>query len=382
MSSALADLLHINKKEASRRIADAADLGQRRAITGEPLDPLLSNTAAAHLDGRIGDGHLKAIRDFLKDLPATVDLGVRESAEAVLAELAVDRRPDELAGLASQLLDWLHPDGDFSDEERARKRGIKLGKQQSDGMSAISGLVNPELRATLEAVLAKLAAPGACNPQDDAPVVDGTPDADAARRDSRSQEQRNHDGLLAGLRGLLASGELGSHRGLPVSIVVTATLQDLESAAGRGVTGGGSKVPISDLIRMASHANHYLALFDGAKPLALYHTRRLASPAQRIMLYARDRGCTRPGCTAPAYHSEVHHVSGWKNTGRTDIGDLTLACGIDNRLVEDGGFTTRTNAKGETEWLPPAHLDHGQPRINRYHHPEKLLIPGDDDDEP
>ncbi|WP_025687191.1 DUF222 domain-containing protein, partial [Mycobacterium tuberculosis] len=133
-------------------------------------------------------------------------------------------------------------------------------------------------------------------------LVDDTPDADAVRRDTRSQAQRNHDAFLAALRGLLASGELGQHKGLPVTrlrfwadpavfettvtIVVSTTLKELEAATGKGVTGGGSRVPMSDLIRMASHANHYLALFDGAKPLALYHTKRLASPAQRIMLYA------------------------------------------------------------------------------------------------
>ncbi len=225
----------------------------------------------------------------------------------------------------------------------------------------------------------KLAAPGACNPDDQTPVVDDTPDADAVRRDTRSQAQRNHDAFLAALRGLLASGELGQHKGLPVTIVVSTTLKELEAATGKGVTGGGSRVPMSDLIRMASHANHYLALFDGAKPLALYHTKRLASPAQRIMLYAKDRGCSRPGCDAPAYHSEVHHVTPWTTTHRTDINDLTLACGPDNRLVEKG-WKTRKNAHGDTEWLPPPHLDHGQPRINRYHHPAKILCEQDDDE--
>jgi hypothetical protein len=164
-----------------------------------------------------------------------------------------------------------------------------------------------------------------------------------------------------------------------VSIVVSTTLKDLEAAAGKGLTGGGTLVPMSDVIRWASHAHHYLAIFDRGKALALYHTKRLASPAQRIMLYAKDRGCTKPGCDAPAYHSQVHHVRGWTVTRRTDINDLTLACGPDNRLIEKGAFTTRTNAKGDTEWLPPAHLDRGQPRTNSFHHPEKLLAPDDDD---
>jgi hypothetical protein len=62
-------------------------------------------------------------------------------------------------------MDWLNPDGEFSDQKRARKRGIIIGKQQYDGMSPISGYLTPEARASFEPVLAKLAAPGACNPR-------------------------------------------------------------------------------------------------------------------------------------------------------------------------------------------------------------------------
>ncbi|WP_136625707.1 HNH endonuclease signature motif containing protein, partial [Mycobacterium innocens] len=363
LRSALADRLRITKAEAGRRIDEAADLGPRRALTGEPVAPQLSATAAAQRDGLIGDTHVRVIRGFFAHLPAEVDLSTREAAEADLARKASGYRPDELAKYAQRIMDWLNPDGEFSEQERARKRGIMIGRQEYDGMSRISGYLTPEARASFEPVLAKLAAPGACNPDDPTPVIDTTPDADAVRRDTRSQAQRNHDGLLAGLRGLLCSGDLGRHNGLPVSIVVTTTLKDLQAAAGKAHTGGGSLLPMSDLIRLASHANHYLAIFDHGKPLALYHSKRLASPAQRIMLYAKDRGCTKPGCDAPAYHSQVHHVRGWAATGRTGIDELTLACGIDNRLAEKG-WRTRKNARGDTEWIPPAHLDRGQPRTN------------------
>ncbi|MGB9308396.1 MAG: HNH endonuclease signature motif containing protein, partial [Mycobacterium sp.] len=335
-------------------------------------------TATAQRDGLIGEGHVRVIRSFFAHLPAEVDPGTREAAEADLAGKAGGYRPDELVKYAQRIMDWLNPDGELSDEERARKRGIIIGKQEYDGMSRISGYLTDEARATFEPVLAKLAAPGACNPDDDTPVIDEIPAEEAARRDTRSQAQRNHDGLLAGLRALVASGDLGRHNGLPVSIVVTTTLKEMEAAAGKAFTGGGSLLPMSDLIRMASHAHHYLAIFEDCKPLALYHTKRFASPAQRIMLYAKDRGCTQPGCDAPAYHSQVHHVTGWTTTRRTDIGDLTLACGVSNRLAEKG-WTTRKNAHGDTEWIPPPHLDRGQPRINYLHHPERFVR---DDDEP
>jgi hypothetical protein len=46
------------------------------------------------------------------------------------------------------------------------------------------------------------------------------------------------------------------------------------------------------------------------------------------------------------------------------------------------GWTTRKNQHGDTEWIPPPHLDHGRPRTNTFHRPEKLLRADEDDDEP
>ncbi|ORA01303.1 hypothetical protein BST12_30325, partial [Mycobacterium angelicum] len=76
-----------------------ADLGERHALTGEPLPPQLTATADAQRDGLIGEGHVKVIREFLRELPAAIDLGTRAAAETQLAQLATSRRPDDLAGL-------------------------------------------------------------------------------------------------------------------------------------------------------------------------------------------------------------------------------------------------------------------------------------------
>ena len=91
-------------------------------------------------------------------------------------------------------------------------------------------------------------------------------------------------------RALLASGQRGSHNGLPMMMVITTTLHDLQSGTGHAVTGGGGLLPMSEVIRQASKAHHYLAVFDKhtAEPLYLGRAKRLASTAQRIMLYAQD----------------------------------------------------------------------------------------------
>ncbi len=58
--------------------------------------------------------------------------------------------------------------------------------------------LTPELRAGLDAVLAKWAAPGMCNPDDQTATVAGEPTEDAKQWDGRSTAQRNHDALKAG----------------------------------------------------------------------------------------------------------------------------------------------------------------------------------------
>jgi hypothetical protein len=379
LAAALADRLRITRAEASRRIHEAQDLGERTALNGEPLEPVLAATAQAQRNGEIGAGHVAVIRSFFHRLPDFVDIETRQKAETHLARLAGEHRPDELARLADTLTDCLNPDGDFTEHDRAKRRGLTIGRQDIDGMSPISGYLTPEARATFDAVLAKLAAPGMCNSADLEPCVRGTPSQAAIQGDTRSAGQRHHDALLTLARTALASGELGHHNGLPASIVVTTTLNELEAGCGKALTGGGTLLPMSDVIRLAGHAHHYLAIFDKGKALALYHTKRLASPAQRIVLYAKDRGCSFPGCSVPANLCETHHCNPYATHPVTDVNDLTLACGPDHKLAEQG-WTTRKNAHGDTEWIPPAHLDHGQSRVNTFHHPEKLL--GDDDEVP
>ena len=62
-------------------------------------------------------------------------------------------------------------------------------------------------------------------------------------------------------------------------------------------------------------------LFDGATGQALWlgRTKRIATADQRIAMHERDRGCTFPGCTAPAAWSQAHHVLHWVDGGATDV---------------------------------------------------------------
>ncbi|WP_319451253.1 MULTISPECIES: HNH endonuclease signature motif containing protein, partial [unclassified Mycobacterium] len=262
--------------------------------------------------------------------------------ETDLARTAQGVGPKELKDVAELTLFLLDQDGPEPDDtERARKRGLSAGTQGRDGMRPVKGELTPEAWATWEVIFAKYAAPGMCNPDDPEPCTSGTPSQAQIDADHRSLAQRQHDALVAVGRIALMSGELGQLNGLPVSIIIRTTLQDLESRAGVGVTGGGTVMPIRDVIRLAAHANHYLAVFDRATGSAmnLYRARRVASPAQRIMLIAREGGCTKPGCTVGGYGAQVHHArQDWIEGGHTNVDDMTLACGVDNRMVGPDGW--------------------------------------------
>ncbi|WP_209921864.1 HNH endonuclease signature motif containing protein [Mycolicibacterium lutetiense] len=369
----------LSTAEASRRLGEAAELGPRRALTGEPLPPVLPVVAAAEAAGLITADHVKVLRDAVSRLPSFVDTTTAEQFEADLVRVAVGVGPKELKDTAELRLFLLDQDGPEPDDtERARKRGATMGRQGRDGMTALTAHLDPETAAVWEVLFAKFAAPGMCNPADEQPCTSGTPSQTQIDNDHRSLAQRQHDALLVVGRIALMT-DLGQLNGLPVSLIIRTTLQDLESRAGIGISGGGTKIPITDVIRMAGHAHWHLAVFDQATGSALNHfrARRVASPAQRIMLIARDGGCTKPGCTVGPYGCQAHHaVSDWADGGNTNIDEMALACGPDNRLVHtDGGYTTSINPDGDVEWRPPPHLEHSQNRINYHHRPELLLTP-------
>lgn len=371
----LADVARLSPKEARRRIRDAEQLAPRTSLTGQPLPPALPATATAWNAGILDPEHLRTIQSFLRDLPTTLHPAEVEKAETFLAEKAAELRPDQLEVLADRLALTLNPDGTFSDADRANRRGfIWCGRQRRDGMSVGKLTATPELRATIDALLAKFAAPGMCNPADQTPTVNDEPTQEVADRDARGHAQRQHDALAAILRAQLGDPKLGQHNGLPVTVIVSATLEQLQTGAGVAVTGGGSLLPMSDLIRMASHAWHYLCVFDThtARPLYLGRSKRIASADQRIVLHAKDRGCSAPGCHIPGYLTQVHHVNEWATGGLTNIDDLTFACKTDHPRLTTGGWTTRKLENGQTQWIPPPHLPL-KPATNDYHHPERLL---------
>jgi len=311
-------------------------------------------------------------------LPACVSPTDAAEAERTLVQHASKLDAAMITKLGQRIADYLNPDGLFTDGDRARRRGLQLGAQGPDGMSRLHGWLDPEARAYFEAIDAAVR-PGRHQP-------DST-DNDAAERDERTPAQRCHDAFKLGMETAISSGGLGQHRGHPVTVIATTTLSELDRAAhavcnpsvpmpAPARTGGGSRLPMPDLIRMAAKAIHYLAVFDDhtGRPLYLGRQKRIATADQRLICYARDRGCTRPNCLAPGYHCEVHHAQDWIAGGRTDADKLFFACGCDHGGASRGEWRTVVSDNGRLGWTDGS----GPPEINHAHHPDELL-PGDPD---
>jgi uncharacterized protein DUF222 len=369
--SALWARLRITPGEITRRFKLATRIRPRRSLTGAPVPPELPSLAGAVERGIVGEDHIRAICRAVDVLPAAVAPTDVAAAEHTLVDHATQVDAGVVAKLGHRIADYLNPDGLFSDEDRARRRGLHLGAQGPDGMSKLSGLLDPQARAYFEAIDAAVR-PGRHLPDDKEPEA----------HDDRTPAQRCHDALKLGLETAIASGGLGVHRGHPVTVIATTTLAELDQAAHAAVdssipmpaparTGGGSRLPMRDLIGMAANAIHYLAVFDDhtKRPLYLGRQKRIATADQRLICYARDRGCTRPHCLVPGYYCEVHHSPDFARGGRTDADKLYFGCGGDHAMATRGELHTQVTNNGRLAWTNGT----GPPQINLAHHPEELL---------
>jgi Domain of unknown function (DUF222) len=363
--------LRISRKEIKHRMKVAARIRPRRQLVGPPLPPQLPLVAKAVKEGVIGEDHLRVIRHAMEALPSCVSADDRDEVERSLVREATKNDADIVRAAGRRIDEIFNPDGDFDEADRARRRGLVLGPQGPDGMSRLWGFIDPETRCYVEAATAAVR-PGRHLP-------DGTM---AEVPDDRSNSQRCHDGIKLGLKAGIASGGMGQHRGHAVTVIARTTLAELNQAAhavtdpevsmpGPARTGGQTALPMRDLIRMASDAIHYLAVFDDhtERPIYLGRQNRIATADQRIICYARDGGCTRPNCLEPGYHSEVHHSPAWASTGATDADMLFFACAPDHDLVTKGHWQTTVTDTGRLAWTDGT----GPPDINHVHHPDELL---------
>ena len=375
--------LRLGAPEASTRMKLMYATGEFIGIGGDPLPPQHPATAQALRDGAINRAHVRDIADVMDRVPAAIDAETVASAEQQLADAARTLTPEGVRKVGVRLLGHLDPDGELTDDlDRKRTRGFTLAPQDARLMSKLKGSLTPAVHAKLDVLLTAWAAPGMNNPADDQSPSGAVDQAElgegalaaAAERDTRTTAQRNHDTLAAMLDFVLGHNALGRPERIPAELVITITDAELAAQSGVALTATGARVPVKDLVEIAAHSTPHLAIFKGHTSEVLHRGRgkRFASKAQRLAMFARDRGCTAPECDVPFARTEAHHVIRWEDGGQTDIVNLAGACGKHNRSEGKGPGKWETRIvpngpnKGRVGWRP-----HGSARrlqVNRIHH--------------
>jgi Domain of unknown function (DUF222)/HNH endonuclease len=263
--------------------------------------------------------------------------------EVTLVEHARVVNPDQLAVLTRTVRACLDPDGVLACEhDHDRHRHATL-TTLPDGSGRLQAGLTGEATAVWQTILDSLARP--------------VPDLDTGERDRRSPGQRRHDALLDAGRRLLRAGTLPDAGGTPATVLLTLTLEQVETRTGVVTTAHGGVISVPQALRIAAEADIVpVVLGDAGGVLGYGLTRRTASIGQRRALAARDRGCSFPGCDRPPDWCETHHVIGWVDGGRTDLQNLTLVCGFHHREHRKRGWTCHMT-NGVPHWRPPSWLD-------------------------
>jgi hypothetical protein len=350
----LSERLRIGRREAAQRVRVASDLAPRRAMSGQPLPARFPKVAAAVAAGTVCTRQAALICRTVDSLPDAA-LVQAEAVETMLVEHARVLNPDQLAVLARTVRACLDPDGVLASERDHDRHRHAVLAVLPDGSGRLQAQLTGEATAVWQTILNTLARP--------------VPDVDAGERDRRSPGQRRHDAQLDAGRRLLRAGTLPDAGGAPATVLLTLTLDQVESRSGLVTTAHGGVISVPQALRIAAEADIVpVVLGDAGGVLGYGLTRRTASIGQRRALAARDGGCLFPGCDRPPDWCETHHVVAWVDGGCTDLENLTLVCGFHHREHRKRGWTCHIT-NGVPYWRPPSWLDSTQtPRRNTTHH--------------
>ena len=213
-----------------------------------------------------------------------------------------------------------HPerDADATDMQRARRYLRLTG--QSDGMTQVDGLLDPESGAIVRSAL-----DGIMNMS----FNDGT---------TRTRDQRCSDALTQ-LAHASSKGDIKGGRS-NTKLLATVPFETItERANERGATHVGATLDAATVRKLACDAGiHRVITGPGSSILDFGHETRLVSENLFLALVARDRHCRWPGCTIRATWCDAHHIIEWADGGPTTDENCALLCHRHHQLSHQPGW--------------------------------------------
>ena len=156
------------------------------------------------------------------------------------------------------------------------------------------------------------------------------------------------DALVAVARQYLAGNEETSatcadHYQVVIHVDQTVLNQD----------NGESDVPVETAKRLTCDGSTVALLEnDQGEPLNVGRKQRTVPTAIKRALWARDQGCSFPGCTN-RHFIDAHHVKHWSDGGETSLANLMLLCSRHHRMVHEEGYEIRKDHKGDRYFMRP-----------------------------
>ena len=262
--------------------------------------------------------------------------GKREEALASLTLMAQTGYNANVVAVGRMLMALAGADRALEDNEAALKTLTSLRLTPlENGMTAISGQLDPEASAVLTAALDPLSAPNPCS--------------ENGGRDPRPADRRRAEALIEICRRATAAGGQAPATS-KAQVVVLIDLERLTDAVrGAGTTLTGEVLSPQSVRKLACDASIIpMVLGSQSQPLDVGRTKRLVTPSLLAALWVRDKACTFPGCGRPPNWCDAHHVIHWADSGPTALTNLTLLCAHHHTYVHQRDLTATVTAFGVT----------------------------------
>jgi hypothetical protein len=158
---------------------------------------------------------------------------------------------------------------------------------------------------------------------------------------------RQADALVAIAKSYLdgGGGSAGGATADHYQVVIHADAKALTGGAGH------SDLPIDTVTRLLCDCSLVTVVEDDiGNPLDVGRKQRTVSTPLRRALYARDRGCTFPGCHRTRY-LDGHHLKHWLHGGETNPDNMTLMCTHHHGRLHNGAFSVVKEADGTLRFV-------------------------------
>ncbi len=315
--------------EAGRVSLAEASKGFDRAQTTAAIPQM----AAVLQQGDASGAHVDAVTRAMRQL--TPDQRDRLAARGDVLALAASQMPrDEFARTVRAEVRRIHTDeGVDRLQQQRRNTSLRTWVDRDTGMWCLRGEFDPEtgvmlagrLRNTVEALF-----------------HDRLPDTCPTDPLLKQHHLRALalDALTRG-RGAASSGRID------MSVLIDVdTLLSGEHPKSVIDCGLPIDLPVETLRRWACLAD-VTPIIVGADGVSLYLGRdsRVANREQRRALRAIYRCCALPGCRVAFDNCQIHHLTWFRNLGKTDIDNLLPVCHKHHHLVHEGGWNLALDAR-------------------------------------